>query len=130
MARSARSMGRISGPRLRRRLAHALLPVLAAFALLLQPSTSGAEHLPRLAMVLADHAQMIAEHGHSHGLEEDLAWAMHGHSHDKADHDHGQAGLPPAPPPVAAAPRLSAEAEAPPPGRAPPVLRWLRPPRA
>ena len=34
---------------------------------------------------------MIAEHGHSHGLEEDLLWAMHGHSHDSVDHDHSQA---------------------------------------
>ncbi|MBY6117460.1 hypothetical protein KUW09_24945 [Mameliella alba] len=44
--------------------------------------------------VLADHAEMIAEHGHSHGLEEDIAWAMHGHSHDNVDHDHSVAVLP------------------------------------
>lgn len=37
---------------------------------------------------------MIAEHGHSHGLEEDLAWAAHGHSHDSIDHDHSQAVVP------------------------------------
>ncbi|MGG7568199.1 hypothetical protein ACQ5SO_18765 [Rhodovulum sp. DZ06] len=127
-------MGRITRPRRQRRLSHALLPLLAAVALLLQPSPSGAEHLPRLAMLLADHAQRVAEHGHSHGLEEDLAQglmaAMHGHSHDQADHDHGQAGLPPAPLAVASAEPPRPEAAAPPPGRAPPVLRWLRPPRA
>ncbi len=37
---------------------------------------------------------MIAEHGHSHGLEEDLLWATHGHSHDSVDHDHSQAVVP------------------------------------
>lgn len=34
---------------------------------------------------------MVAEHGHSHGLQEDLLWAMHGHSHDAVDHDHSHA---------------------------------------
>lgn len=37
-------------------------------------------HVPRLIQVLSDHAEMVAEHGHSHGLEEDIAWASHGHS--------------------------------------------------
>ena len=37
---------------------------------------------------------MIAEHGHSHGLEDDILWAMHGHSHDSIDHDHSQAVVP------------------------------------
>jgi len=46
-------------------------------------------HLPKVMSVLEDHAQMVAEHGHSHGFEEDLAWALHGHPHDHADHDHG-----------------------------------------
>lgn len=50
-----------------------------------QPATS---HVPAILDVLGEHAQMIEDHGHSHGLEEDLAWAMHGHSHDAADHDH------------------------------------------
>lgn len=35
-----------------------------------------------------EHLEIIAEHGHSHGIEEDILWAMHGHSHDGADHDH------------------------------------------
>jgi hypothetical protein len=72
----------------------------AAFATLLcaamlvwsvMPATS---HAPAILDVLQEHAEMIAEHGHSHGLEEDLAWAMHGHSHDSVDHDHSQAVVP------------------------------------
>jgi len=54
------------------------------------PATS---HAPVIFETLQEHMEMIAEHGHSHGLEEDLAWAMHGHSHDSADHDHSQAVL-------------------------------------
>jgi hypothetical protein len=42
---------------------------------------------------IQDHLEMIADHGHSHGLNEDLYWALHGHSHEAADHDHGQALL-------------------------------------
>lgn len=72
----------------------------AAFATLLcaavlvwsvMPATS---HAPAILDVLQEHAEMITEHGHSHGLEEDLAWAMHGHSHDSVDHDHSQAVVP------------------------------------
>lgn len=36
---------------------------------------------------------MIEDHGHSHGLELDVLWAMHGHQHDRADHDHNPAVL-------------------------------------
>jgi len=72
----------------------------AAFATLLcaavlvwsvMPTTS---HAPAILDVLQEHAEIIAEHGHSHGLEEDLAWASHGHSHDSVDHDHSQAVVP------------------------------------
>ena len=45
-------------------------------------------HTPAILDVLEEHSQIVAEHGHSYGLEEDLAWAMHGHSHDSVDHDH------------------------------------------
>jgi hypothetical protein len=87
-------------------------------------------HVPRLLQVLNDHAQMIAEHGHSHGLEEDIAWAMHGHSHEKVDHDHSVAILPEhrfdvTPVEIAViwhAPNSGNEP--------PPVYRQLRPPRA
>ena len=50
-------------------------------------------HVPTVLETLDEHAQMIASHGHSHGLAEDLAWALHGHSHDAVDHDHSQAVL-------------------------------------
>lgn len=52
-----------------------------------------AGHIPSVSEVVADHTEMVAEHGHSHGLEEDLYWALHGHGHDVADHDHSQALL-------------------------------------
>lgn len=52
-----------------------------------------ANHVPTVLETLDEHAQMIASHGHSHGLAEDLAWALHGHSHDAMDHDHSQAVL-------------------------------------
>lgn len=55
-----------------------------------QPVTS---HIPDVLATLQDHAEMIETHGHSHGFEEDLAWALHGHSHDVADHDHSPALL-------------------------------------
>ena len=50
-------------------------------------------HTPSLIETVQNHAEMIEDHGHSHGLEEDLIWAIHGHSHDVVDHDHGQAFL-------------------------------------
>lgn len=48
-------------------------------------------HVPRIAETLQDHAEMIADHGHSHGFQEDLLAALHGHSHDAVDHDHSPA---------------------------------------
>ena len=50
-------------------------------------------HVPTLFDTLQEHAAFIAEHGHSHGFEEDLAAAMHGHSHDAMEHDHSVATL-------------------------------------
>ncbi len=49
--------------------AAALLCVLALVAASVLPTP----HVPRVLQVLSDHAAMIAEHGHSHGLEEDIA---------------------------------------------------------
>lgn len=67
----------------------ALLTVsLALWSVL--PATS---HAPAVFETIQDHLEMVADHGHSHGFEEDLYWAMHGHSHDMADHDHSQALL-------------------------------------
>jgi hypothetical protein len=35
-----------------------------------------------------------AEHGHAHGDTIDALWALHGHAHDVADHDHNWALTP------------------------------------
>lgn len=80
-----------------RRMGHVgrrLLTLMAVVALSVWTVVPSAAHVPKLLLVPGDHAEMIASHGHSHGLEEDIAWAMHGHSHDKGDHDHSQAVLP------------------------------------
>lgn len=67
-----------------------VLSCVTLVAWTLAPSSS---HAPKVIETLQAHAEMVADHGHSHGLEEDLAWALHGHSHDVADHDHTQAVL-------------------------------------
>ena len=56
-------------------------------------------HVPSIIETLEQHAEINAEHGHSHGLEEDIFWALHGHGPDVAEHDHGAATL--AVPPIA-----------------------------
>lgn len=48
-------------------------------------------HVPHIAETLQEHTEMIADHGHSHGFQEDLLWALHGHNHDAIDHDHSPA---------------------------------------
>lgn len=50
-------------------------------------------HAPSIVETIQDHLEMVEEHGHSHGLEDDLFWALHGHGHDVVDHDHNQAFL-------------------------------------
>lgn len=55
------------------------------------------QHTPSLLETVQDHLAMIDDHGHSHGFEDDLLWAMHGHSHDVVDHDHNPAFLFPKP---------------------------------
>lgn len=50
-------------------------------------------HAPTIFETIQDHLEMVEDHGHSHGFEEDLYWAMHGHSHDTTDHDHNSAFL-------------------------------------
>lgn len=52
-------------------------------------------HTPTVFETIQDHLEMIADHGHSQGLNEDLYRAMHGHSHEAADHDHSQAFVTP-----------------------------------
>jgi hypothetical protein len=73
---------------------HAACGVLVA-ALVLWSVLPAATHAPAIVETIQDHLEMVADHGHSHGFVEDLMWAMHGHSHDAADHDHGQAVLTP-----------------------------------
>lgn len=52
-----------------------------------------ATHAPTVFEAIQDQLEMIADHGHAHDVEEDLYWALHGHSHDAADHDHSHAFL-------------------------------------
>lgn len=68
---------------------------LSCIALLIWSAAPTSSHVPDFIEILQKHAEMIAEHGHSHGLEEDMIWAMHGHTHDAADHDHSQVVLMP-----------------------------------
>ncbi|WP_170429621.1 hypothetical protein [Ruegeria arenilitoris] len=63
---------------------------LSMFVWSVTPSFS---HAPAVFETIQDHLEMVEDHGHSHRFEEDLYWAMHGHSHDVADHDHNQAFL-------------------------------------
>ncbi|WP_171123257.1 MULTISPECIES: hypothetical protein [unclassified Ruegeria] len=64
-------------------------------ALVVWSVTPSFSHAPAIFETIQDHLEMVEDHGHSHGFEEDLFWAMHGHSHDVADHDHNQAFLAP-----------------------------------
>jgi hypothetical protein len=77
-------------------VAQRALVALICLAVVAWSVMPAASHAPSIFETLQKHAEMIAEHGHSHGLDEDLAWALHGHSHDSADHDHSQAVLTPA----------------------------------
>lgn len=72
---------------------------------------------------------MVVEHGHSHSPAMDLLWALHGHSHDVADHDHSPA-IPPLPPTVTLVrdPVALVTAGVPEPGP-PTAYRIERPPR-
>lgn len=90
-----------------------------------------AGHAPIVFETIHDHLETIESHGHAHGsLAEDIYWAMHGHSHDAADHDHSPAILLLVRRTVAVAPVRDAWrfAQAPPaPSRS---FRIERPPRA
>ena len=75
---------------------HALAALICLLLVVwsVMPSLS---HAPTVFQTIQDHLDMVEDHGHSHGFEEDLYWAMHGHSHDVVDHDHSQAFLMPNP---------------------------------
>ena len=77
----------------RRSKARVGLSLLLGLCVALWSLAPTASHVPEMVETLQDHAQMVAEHGHSHGFEEDLAWAMHGHPHDVVDHDHSPVAL-------------------------------------
>lgn len=77
------------------RMARQLFVALTCAALTLWTISPNDVHVPEIIETLQEHAEMINSHGHSHGLEEDLLWALHGHSHDVVDHDHSQAVLVP-----------------------------------
>jgi hypothetical protein len=64
---------------------------LLCLSLVVWSVVPAATHAPTVFETMHDHLEMIADHGHSRGFEEDLYWAMHGHSHDAADHDLSQA---------------------------------------
>lgn len=73
-----------------------VFPALVCLSVVIWSLVPAKNHVPALIDTLQEQVQMITEHGHAHGLEEDLAWALHGHSHDAADHDHGSAVILPA----------------------------------
>lgn len=61
---------------------HSVLSALVCLSLVIWSLAPSASHVPYIFEVVAEHTDMIADHGHSHGFEEDLFWALHGHSHD------------------------------------------------
>ncbi len=77
-----------------RTIGQAAFATLLCMALLVWSVLPTTSHVPNVLDVIQEHSEMIAEHGHSHGFEEDILWAMHGHSHDSIDHDHSQAVVP------------------------------------
>lgn len=50
-------------------------------------------HVPSIVEIIEHHAEIIAEHGHSHGHADDIFRALHGHGPDVAEHDHVAASL-------------------------------------
>ena len=72
-----------------------MLTVILAVAMLLASNARIASHdLSELALIMADHQNEIAEHGHAHDDVVNVMHAYHGHGHDVVDHDHNTAFLP------------------------------------
>ena len=69
------------------------LAALLCLSLVVWSVMSTVTHAPAVCETIQDHLEMVEDHGHSHGFEEDLYWALHDHSHDLADHHHNQAYL-------------------------------------
>lgn len=74
-----------------RRVGRGAFAALLTLSLVVWSVAPAAAHAAAVFETLRDHAGMIADQGHSHGFEEDLFAALHGHSHDAADHDHSEA---------------------------------------
>lgn len=74
-------------------LGRGALPVFLCLALAFWSILPMTGHAPKLIDTLQDHAERVADHGHSHGLEEDIYWSLHGHDHEVGDHDHSPAVL-------------------------------------
>lgn len=77
----------------RRHIGQQCFAAVLSLALAIWSIAPSFAHAPAIFETVQDHLEMIQDHGHSHGFEEDLYWAMHGHSHDVVDHDHSQAFL-------------------------------------
>jgi len=67
------------------------LAALLCLSLAVWSVVPAVSHASAVFETLQEHATTIAEHGHSHGEEEELFRVLHGHSHDSADHDHSEA---------------------------------------
>jgi hypothetical protein len=103
---------------------------LLALALVVWSVAPGVDHARAVFETVRVHAEMIADHGHSHRFEEDLFAALHGHSHDAADHDHSEAMPTPGVGPAAAAVHGDVRRLPPPRGGPARLFRIERPPRA
>ena len=75
---------------------HAVISTVLCLAVVLWSTMPAYTHAPVVFETIHEHIEMIEDHDHSHGFEEDLYLAIHGHGHDVADHDHSQAYLLPA----------------------------------
>ena len=69
---------------------------LLCLSLLVWSMLPSALHVPTIGDTQHEHAETATAEGHSHGLERDLLWALHGHGHDAVDHDHNPALAAPA----------------------------------
>ena len=76
-----------------RKLGQTAFAALLCVSVLAWSVLPASAHAPSTIQTLQGNAETIADHGHAHGLEEDLFQAFHGHSHDVDDHDHSTAVL-------------------------------------
>ncbi len=77
-----------------RTISSATSALILGLAIALWSIAPASSHAPVVSEAIEDHFERIETHGHAHGsLAEDIYWAMHGHNHDNADHDHSPAVL-------------------------------------